>query len=223
MSFSINLKNKIQCHLEERNALMRECFISMGVDPILQIDKGIPQSSLFMVELIPIIHRLYLSLPSNTEKTVLDVGPSCFGGTALLADLHTHESFNKLKLKVSAVDIVEKFRPVQELIAPNVEFFVEDIFSIDNRVWDCIVCSHVIEHVPNPHSFLFQLKSLARDFVLVACPWAEMPLTTKGHINTIDEEFVRSVGGLDLKTFVNYNWGKQRKVCTFWIPGSAAT
>lgn len=222
MSYTSELRNRIKYHLEERSTLIRECVTSIGANPDLFVDKAIPQSALFMAELIPIIHKLYIGLPTNAQKSVLDVGPSCFGGTALLADLHTQQSFNKLKLKVSAVDIVDIFRPVQELLAPNVEFFVQDIFTIDNRVWDFIVCSHVIEHVPNPSAFLGQLQLLACDFVLVACSWAEKPLTTKGHINTIDEEFVLAVGGRELQTFVNYNWGKQRKVCTFWLPGSAA-
>ena len=108
------------------------------------------------------------------------------------------------------------------MLAPNVEFFVQDIFMIEDRAWDFIICSHVIEHVSDPKTFLKRLQQLARDFVLVACPWAENPITTKGHINTIEEDFVRAVGGCGLQTFVNYNWGKQRKVCSFWLPGAAA-
>lgn len=221
MSYTPELRKRIKSHLEEKAALIRDCVTSTEHNPDLFVEKAIPQSKLFMAELIPVIHRLYMDLPTNAQKTVLDVGPSSFGGTALLADLHTQKSFNKLKLKVSAVDIIDDFRPVQELLAPTVEFFVQDIFTIDNRVWDFIICSHVIEHVPSPSVFLQQLQSLARDFVLVACPWAEKPLTTKGHINTIDDEFVRAVGGRDLQVFVNYCWGKQRKVCSFWISGSA--
>lgn len=217
-----SLRERINAYLVEKDALLRDCVRSCGGDPDRRVDKDIPQSMLFMTELIPTIHHLYMDLPSNVQKTCLDVGPSSFGGTALLADLHTEKSFNKLKLKVSAVDIIDLWRPLQEMLAPNVEFFVQDIFTIEKRTWDFIICSHVIEHVPRPRSFLKRLQSLARDFVLVACPWAENPITTKGHINTIEEDFVIEVGGKDLQTFVNFAWGKQRKVCSFWLPGSAA-
>lgn len=206
----------------EKDALLRDCVRSSGGDPDRRVDKDIPQSALFMTELIPTIYRLYMDLPANVQKTCLDVGPSSFGGTALLADLHTEMSFNKLKLKVSAVDIIDRWRPLQEMLAPNVEFFVQDIFTVENRTWDFIICSHVIEHVSDPGVFLKRLQSLARDFVLVACPWEENPITTKGHINIIEDDFVRAVGGRDLQTFVNYGWGKQRKVCLSWLPGSAA-
>ena len=222
MSYTPELRERIQRHLEEREILSRDCVLASGGNPDLCIDKDIPQSTLFMVELLPVIHRLYLKLPSNTQKTVLDVGPSCFGGTALLANMHTEKSFNKLKLKVSAVDILDQWRPLQELFAPNVEFFVQDIFTIENRVWDFITCSHVIEHVADPVAFLKRLQALAKDFVLVACPWEENPIQTNGHINTISGDLVSTVGGRDLQTFVNYSWGKQRKVCSFWLPGVAA-
>ena len=185
------------------------------------VDKDIPQSMLFMVELIPTIHRLYLDLPQNVQKTCLDVGPLNFAGTALLADLHTEKAFNRLKLKISAVDIVEHWRPLQELLAPDVEFLVQDIFTIQDRTWDFIICSHVIEHVTEPGDFLRKLQLLAKDFVLVACPWEEDPIATIGHINTISENFVNAVGGRDLRVYVNYGWGKYRKVCSFWLPGCA--
>lgn len=216
------LRERIQNHLKERNDLFRDCVLYSGGNPDLLVDKAIPQSALFMIELIPIIHRLYMELAPNAKKTVLDVGPDSFAGTALLADLHTENSFNKLKLTVSAVDIRERWRPLQELLAPNVDFFVQDILTIENRTWDFITCSHVIEHVFNPGAFLKKLQTLARDFVLVACPWEENPLTSKSHINTISRDFVDTVGGRDLQTYVNYNWGKRRKVCSFWLPGIAA-
>ncbi|ASQ89792.1 hypothetical protein CHL67_01620 [Prosthecochloris sp. GSB1] len=215
----ISLSERIKAHLVEKKALLRDCVRSGGGNTDRRIDKDIPQSALFMTELMPTIHRLYMNLPANVQKTCLDVGPSSFGGTALLADLHTEQSFNKLKLKVSAVDILDRWRSLQEMLAPNVEFFVQDIFTIKNRTWDFIICSHVIEHVSNPSVFLKQLQLLARDFVLVASPWAENPISTKGHINTIEESFVNEVGGRDLRTFVNYGWGKQREVCSFWLPG----
>ncbi|MDY0276290.1 MAG: methyltransferase domain-containing protein [Desulfomicrobium sp.] len=215
-----SLSRKIKAHLNERNVLFRECAIASGANPDHCIDKEFSQSALFMSELIPTIHRLYLSLPKNVQKTCLDVGPGCFSGTALLADLHSERSFNKLKLKVSAVDITKRRRPFQEILAPNVEFFCKDIFEIKERTWDFIICSHVIEHVPSPEAFINQLKSLANDFVLIACPWEEKAPRSKGHINTINENFVISVGGRDLSVYVNYCWGKHRKVCSFWVRGA---
>jgi hypothetical protein len=185
------------------------------------VDKGMPQSELFMAEMIPIIHRLYSHLPEGARKAALDVGPQNFAGTELLARIHSPRTFCRLKMSVTAVDIHDRFRLLGELVAPDVEFLVQNIFSIKERVWDFTVASHVIEHVPKPAAFVRRLQELSRDFVLLATPWREDPLTTTGHINTIDKKFVRAVGGRDLDVYTNYNWGKEREVCSFWVPGLA--
>jgi hypothetical protein len=44
---------------------------------------------------------------------------------------------------------------------------------------------------------------------------------TRSHINTVDKQFVPSMGGRDLQIFTNYGWGTSREVCTFWLPGRA--
>jgi ubiquinone/menaquinone biosynthesis C-methylase UbiE len=167
-----------------------------------------------------LIHELFFSLPQNAEINVLDVGPQTFSGTSLLSRLHSKESFNNLKMKVSAVDIHDKFFNLKEFIAPEIEFIKSDIFQITDRTWNLIVLSHVIEHVPSPEIFIKKLKSLATKFVIVACPWSESPLLTNGHINSISKKFVRSVGGTHLKIYTNYCWGKTREVCIFVVPGT---
>lgn len=124
---------------------------------------------------------------------------------------------------MSAVDITNNFGLLKELIAPNIEFLIKDIFDIKDRTWDFCIASHVIEHVPNPLQFVRQLQALANDFVIVACPWVEDPLVTPGHINTITKSLVREMGARNLKIFTNYSWGKNREVCTFWLPGQSKT
>lgn len=216
----------LAARIEKMNAdyrsLMEECVAQSGADPTLFIEKGIPQSELFMVELIPFIHRYYQAAPTNVLKTVLDVGPQSFGGTRLLQSIHNDRSFTKLRLDITALDIVSNFQNLQKLIVPEVEFLVQDLFSIQDRVWDFLICSHVIEHVPDPFPFMKQAQSLSRDFVLMACPWEEDPIVTKGHVNTINQAFIDQAGGENLKVYANYMWGKQRKVCIFTLPGHAA-
>ncbi len=202
--------------------LMEECIAFGGANPKHSIDLGIPQSQLFMVELIPFIHRYYLELPKNMRKTVLDIGPSEFGGTKLLYDTHSTGTFNKLKLDITAVDNVSRYQMLQKLVIPEIEFLIQNIFSITDRTWDFVICSHVVEHVTDPLKFLARSQMLAHDFVLVACPWEEDPITCKAHINTINMQMVEAAGGEDLTIYTNYMWGKHRKVCIFKLPGKAA-
>ena len=217
----MTLRTRIAKFHEERSKLLTLAAEEVGLDPDIFVDKAIPQSELFMAENIQLIHDLYLNTPVNKKIEVLDVGPQAYGGTALLERLHRSTSYNKLKMTVSAIDITDQFDLLREVQCPQVDFIHADIFEVQDRTWDCVVCSHVIEHVPDPGSFLLRLTELARDYVIVACPWKEDPLVTNGHINTINRKLIQAVGGLGLKIYMNYNWGKDREVCQSWIPGKA--
>lgn len=217
----MDLENRISLFHKERKDLLGLAAREVGLDPDIFVDKAIPQSELFMAENIRMLHELYVNASVNRKIDVLDVGPQAFGGTALLERLHRGSSYNKLKMNVSAIDITDQFDLLRQVQCPDVEFIHADIYDLADRTWDCIICSHVIEHVPEPAKFLNRLTELARDYVLVACPWKESPLTTNGHINTIDRKLVQSVQGQALRIFINYNWGKDREVCQFWLKGNA--
>ena len=199
--------------------LTAEC-IRMGLsneEAKKYIFKAIPQSELFMTEVIPHIHANYLDLPENVLKTVLDVGPQSFGGTSLLSRLHSKYSFNRLKLSVSAIDIHSKFSGFCSILSPEVNFVCGNIYDLAPNSFDFCIASHVIEHVDNPVGFVERLANISRDFVIIAAPWMESQPLTKGHINIIDKSFVDSVGGTGLEVKVNYSWGKNRKVCIFTV------
>jgi 2-polyprenyl-3-methyl-5-hydroxy-6-metoxy-1,4-benzoquinol methylase len=200
----------------------KTCIRRAGVDPEIFYFKSMPQSELFMAEIIPTIHELYFGYPVNRSIDVLDIGPQTFSGTRLLSRTHAPDSFNNLKMNISALDIHDHFKNLKECLCPEVEFFKANIFDVKDRSWDLIICSHVIEHVPDPKVFLDQLKRLSRRDIIVACPWNEDPITTKGHVNTIDKAFVRSVGASSLKIFTNFMWGKSREVCIFTLQGTAS-
>lgn len=217
-----DLLQKIEAFREAERDLMIEAIEATGVpDADKFIDKGMPQSRLFMVDIIPYIHRLYQHLPEGTWKSAVDIGPENFAGTQLLANTHSANSFCRMKLKVTAVDITPRFEVLRHLVAPDVEFFVRNIFDIKDRKWDFSIASHVIEHVPKPLEFARRMQELSRDFVIIAAPWNEHPLKTPGHINTISKALVREMGARDLQIFTNYSWGKDREVCLFWLPGMA--
>jgi hypothetical protein len=218
-----DLAQEIAQYHSLREAVMRKTMVASGLDPDIFITKSMPQSQMFMVEIIPWIHKLYMHEPANIVKTILDVGPQTFSGTALLSSLHTKESFNNLKLEVSAIDIHDKFDNIRKVVCPEVELVISDIFTLKDRVWDAVICSHVIEHVDDPLQFMHRLQQIARDFVIVACPWSEDPIETKGHRNSIKKDLVRRAGGRDLQIFTNYMWGKRREVCIFWLPGLAGS
>lgn len=216
------LIDEIREHHIARRALMERALTLCGVEDTERfLAKGVPQSQLFMLEIIPFLHKIYLSEPENTTKSILDVGPQTFSGSALLRDLHTRASFNRLKLNVTAIDIVDRFDLLREMLAPGLEFIRQDIFELEGRTWDTVICSHVIEHIADPIPFLRRLQQMANDHVIVACPWREDPIVTKSHVTTIDKDLIVQAGGKDLEIFTNYCWGKMREVCIFRLDGAA--
>lgn len=204
-----------------RDEIVDRELAKIGVtDPTFR-PKAFAQSLLFMAEIIPLIHRLYAPLGINVTKTAVDIGPQTGIGSQLLAEIHAPQSWNKLKLEVSAIDITPVWQDVMRIVAPDVSFSVGDVYT-ETRTWDLVIASHVIEHVPNPERFVKRLQEMAVDYVIIATPWNESPITTKGHINTINKALTRAVGARDLHIYTNYCWGKDREVCMFWVPGKAA-
>lgn len=203
-------------------ALKMDALKNRGVkDPDDYLRKGFAQSSMFMVDVIPIIHRLYAHLPGTLRKTCLDVGPNIFAGTQLLHNMHAHGTYSRLKLSITAIDKSPVYQDLSAIIVPDVEVLIQDIFEVSGRVWDFAIASAVIEHVPNPVAFAKKLQSLARDFVIFTAPWRETPPMGTGHINVIDKETIFQTGARDLNIYTSYTWGKEREMCTFWLPGTA--
>jgi len=214
-------RKRIACAREEWLAVQRDSVRLAGFDPDVFLNKSLPQSQLFMLDIIPVIHDLFFSAPDLSCINVLDVGPQTFGGTALLSALHSAESFNRLKMKVSAVDIYDRFDEMRLCLCPEVEFLHSDIFDLRDQTWDLVICSHVIEHVPEPVTFAKRLQELAVQHVIIACPWRELSPMNSTHLHSIDKAFVRQVGGERFRVLTNYSWGKDREVCIFTLPGLA--
>ena len=228
MSFPSQDKNELLLRIrrnnEERSSLIKQALEINNIDPVSIekfITKAIPQSQLFMAEIIQYLHKHCLDLPDLVSKTVLDVGPQTFAGTALLSGIHSRKSTNRLRLTVSALDVHSKLSLMKEIIAPEVEFIVSDIYDLNDRNFDFVIASHVIEHVPEPERFMRAMQQITRDFVIVAAPWMEEFPLAGSHVNVVDEKLVAEVGGEDLQIFTNYCWGKHRHVCLFKLPGLA--
>lgn len=168
--------------------------------------KSAQQSRLFMIDIIPHIHRLYYDLPRGATIKVLDVGIHCGAGTALLAELHNKYSHNHLKMDVTGLDIVDNFKDYIQLSYPLVKFIRKDIFEIpNNKKWDLVICSHVIEHLKNPFAFVEQLRKLTTKYVIVACPYNEVDLRP-GHLQTINDSVIEKLNPLEHHVYTNFCW-----------------
>ena len=168
--------------------------------------KSIQQSRLFTIDLIPYIQRLFYHVPHGTIIDVLDVGIHNGAGTGLLAELHNKQSYNHLKMNVTGLDINENFQKYIELCYPSFKFIKQDIFKIpEDKTWDLVICSHVIQCLSDPISFIKQLRRLTSKYAIVACPYNETDLR-KGHVQTIDNNFISRLNPLEYHVYTNFCW-----------------
>ena len=173
----------------------------------LVMDRFFMQERRFMTDCLPTIQRLLRGYDLNETRhiTFLDVGARTAAGTSLFADLHPPwDLWNKVGVKVDALDLDPRHKKLADYLFPNVNYIVADIFKLDpDRKWNIINCSHTIEHFPDPVPFIEELCRRAIDWVVLYAPYREEAVV-KGHhridddlidrFNPVSQEIIRSFG-----------------------------
>jgi len=153
-----------------------------------------------------ISHLLCSKIPGFDTLSLLDVGPRTGSGLAFLRLVHHPAAFTRLKLNpVAGIDIDPMFQQISSVEFPDIQGMTGDIFDLPEKSWDIVSCSHTIEHIEDAESFAKQLITIARKYVVIACPFGEFPLGA-GHVRTIDYNFFRSVGFSDIKVYESQHW-----------------
>lgn len=185
-----------------------ERAFSLYTDPTsdVSVDTRGTQSRQFMIDLLPYIQRYLRTNPRGTVFDVLDVGPGSGLGTAMLANLFLSSRLG-YRMRVSAIDLFPTWSVYMAAFVPNVRMIVGDIFKLQ-ETFDIVVCSHVIEHVQEYPAFVDRLQKIARKRVFLCAPFEETPLVTKGHINSIDRNFLRNLDVVSEPVLINSAaWG----------------
>jgi glycosyltransferase involved in cell wall biosynthesis/SAM-dependent methyltransferase len=176
-----------------------------NVDPAWLEEDSIPQSIQFMIDLIPTIRTLLKGWPTWKTLSVLDVGAASGAASNLLATMY-REHFFDVKMKVDALDIEPKFKAYADSHFPNIRYLIGDIYKFDNsNVWDLIICSHTLEHIPDYRRFLTELQRRARYWVLVYVPYEEKSLIPIHH-NSFTEKTVKSLQPMMLQVLESPAW-----------------
>jgi SAM-dependent methyltransferase len=102
--------------------------------------------------------------------TVLDIGSGNCCDTKKFLDVGYH---------VTSYDI-----KVPEIYDPKRHTHIQGLFKPTESTYDIIWASHVLEHIPNPHQFLLDVKSCCHDNTLIAITVPPLKHTiVGGHIN----------------------------------------
>lgn len=166
------------------------------------------QERAFARDLLPCIEAVMRTYDpvARPVLTLLDVGARCGQGSRLFAETHpASDTWKKSALQVSAVEMEPFWAEIAAETAPAVEYRVGDVGTIDpGRQWDIVVCSHMLEHVPDPEATLAVLRRRAIDWLVVYTPWREAALIP-GHYR-IDEHTVERLGPDYTCVAPSYGW-----------------
>jgi 2-polyprenyl-3-methyl-5-hydroxy-6-metoxy-1,4-benzoquinol methylase len=138
--------------------------------------------------------------------SLLDVGSRTGAGLGFLRLVHHPAAYTRLKFDpVAGIDIDPMFEQVAACEFPDIQAMTGDIFDLPENSWDVVCCSHTIEHVTEAEAFVQQLMKIAKHFIVLACPFAEDPLG-EDHCRSINYEFFKSLGILDVKVYESQHW-----------------
>lgn len=179
-----------------------------GITPDFVLNKANPQAVGFMIDLIAVLRATLLPKHNSEHFSVLDLGAKTAAGSEILGYLGQPGSFSKLKFTVTCGDIDSTFVNYSSVSNPHVEYLSADVFDLE-RLWDIVICSHVVEHVPSPLDFVAKLRSIAKRYIILAFPYCESPSELiPGHINSLNHDFLRALNPLRYEIYDGLFWSQ---------------
>lgn len=172
------------------------------------LTKANPASVGFMTDILATLRAHLLPRHAGQKFTVLDLGARTGAGSQLMAYVGQAGSYAKLKFSVTCADIDPTYAAYSRAQNPLVEYLNADAFKA-GRQWDIVICSHVVEHVPQPLAFVEQLRRIAKRHVVLAFPYAEDPQQLiPGHVNSLNHDFIRALRPSRTEVFEGLYWGQ---------------
>jgi len=129
------------------------------------------QSVGFAIDLCHLLQE-ELTEPGEIRLSLLDVGPRSASGSNVVAQVFHPESYSRVKLDVTALDIEDELQLHATINYPDVSYRVGDVMDSSQR-FDVVTCSHTLEHLAAPGPVLDHLRRIARQMVVIAAPYRE--------------------------------------------------
>jgi SAM-dependent methyltransferase len=181
---------------------------SRGTSPDFVLSKVDTQAVGFMVDILSNLRPVLIPAYAGQTLSVLDLGAKTGAGSQLLGYLGQGGSFSKVKFAVTCADIDPAFQAYARARHPNIEYLNADPVKGDRR-WDVVICSHVVEHTPDPLAFVREVARIANKYVVVAFPYSEDPARLiPGHLHSLGHDFLRSLKPLRYEVYDGLFWSQ---------------
>lgn len=166
-------------------------IVSAGEDPRVgqyALDYNNPQALCFLVDVYPVLQKIFATYPRMGTIRLLDIGPAFGASAGLLSEMH-RSHFLGPKVKVDVLDIVDSRRDFIEMTYPLVDFLhcpIEEVPA--DQTWDLIYCSNAIEHMPDPRAFIRCVLQHTTGRAIFLAPHDEQEPLSQDHLSKITAE-----------------------------------
>jgi len=156
-----------------------------------------------------LVNELAISHEWGSSLRLLDVGAGPGFGTEFIGDLFSEKGPSGYQIECDAIDLGHTWAQVYPSIHKHARFIVGDIFDIDERSYDIVICSAVIEHLERSDAvkFVEQLVKISKKTTIITCPWKEDPLhLTQTHVLSVDEIFISQINPHEYRIYQSGGW-----------------
>jgi|GEM_PF-4492672 len=151
------------------------------------------QTTIFYVDILPILAEWLQRQPRGSTFRLLDVGGGSGAGAEFLGKLFW-TFFLGYKISVDVLDIEDRFARFSPLLHDHISYKIGDVFDVPDEAYDICLCSHTIEHIPKEHAgeFINKVIRVSSKLAIFNAPYMENPLIPE-HLYTIDEAFLATL------------------------------
>lgn len=186
---------------------------------------NMPQEMQFAIDCLPAIQKLLSNKNRTDVVEFLDFGPGFGAGANLFATLYQSD-FLQCRLIVDALDHKDLRKELADVYFPLVNYIVGDINSVpDDKNWDVIYCSNVLEHLDNPKLLIDILRKKCREWLVIYVPYKESPLSP-GHLVSLDETVFQDYNPIHVEVKSSVAWQPaycaEKKQLLVILPGMAS-
>lgn len=150
-----------------------------------------PQTIIFYSQLLPVIFNCVVSCHQNPTR-IADIGACTGVGGSLISKVIAN--LMGYSVETSCFDTSPYFKRLAITKYPNIEYHQGNFFEFKDRKFDIALCSHVIEHIPQPDDFVAKIVDNINYFLIGYVPFKEVNLIP-GHVNSFDETSIREMPG----------------------------
>ena len=191
------------------------------------LTRSAPQSITFAKDIFPQIKEAvseYLAKrPDESVINIADIGGGTGAGTEYIRaklQIHIAKSFPErvVKVNMTMIESAGWYEEWCNRFYPKIVFLKADIYAHD-MIYDYIICSAVIEHVEAPFEFIKRMRGMTKERLFVYAPYNEHPLKQDGHINKIDDDFLKQLDPLKLTFIKSKAWRFKGGMVLITLPG----